>query len=493
MRRVVGLVAAAGIALGAVLVWNALGFTPRALTVAPPAPLAVAPGVAGRHAAAIRFRTVSSQEPAAFDPAPFAALREHLAQTYPRVHAALARELVAGASLLYTWPGRDAAAPPLLLLAHQDVVPVDPATEAAWTHPAFAGDVADGFVWGRGAIDDKLGLTGVLEACEALLAAGFTPRRTILLAFGHDEEIGGRGGAAAIAERLASRGVRPALVLDEGLPVSVGLFPGVARPLALIGVAEKGYLTLELTVEATGGHSSRPPRDTAIGILARGIARLEAHPAPAALAGPVRQLLDAAGREMPFWSRLAVANLWLFGPLVVRRLEASPDTNALVRTTTAPTMLAAGVKENVLPVRARAVVNFRILPGDTVASTTEHARAAIDDARVRLAPLGATLSEPSPAAPTDGVVWQALTRAVGQVYPEAAVGASLVVGATDSRHYAGLTDRIYRFLPVWLTPADLPRVHGIDERVAVADVERAVRFYAQVIRNLDATPDAAPR
>src|SRR5438093_217598 len=292
--------------------------------------------VAEHLAAAIRFRTVSHQDPAEDDRAQFAGLRALLARTYPKVHRSLVRELVNGDGLLYTWKGADASAKPVLLMAHQDVVPVEPGTEATWAHPPFDGVIADGFVWGRGALDDKASLVFLMEAVESLLAEGFRPRQTVYLASGFDEEVGGLQGAARIAALLATRGVRLGYVLDEGLLVSQGVVPDVQEPVASIGIAEKGYVSVELVAETEGGHSSRPPPETAIGVLAAALDRLQRRPMPARLRGAPRREMQALAAHMPFRQRVMLSNLWLFGPLVVRALEKTPTTNALVRTTLAP-------------------------------------------------------------------------------------------------------------------------------------------------------------
>ena len=311
----------------------------------------------------------------------------------------------------------------MLLLAHQDVVPVAAGEETGWTHPPFAGVVADGHVWGRGALDDKASLVAILEAVERLAASGRAPRRAILLAFGHDEEVGGERGAARIAERLAERGVAPEFVLDEGMAVLADGVPGVRGLVALVGIAEKGSVTLDLEVEAEGGHSSMPPRQTAIGILAAAVARLEASPMPARLAGPARLMLEGLAPEMGFGSRLAVANLWLFRRPLERRLAASPAGNALLRTTTAATLVEGGVKENVLPRSARAAVNFRLLPGDSIRSVIEHARRAIADPRVAVKVRGGFAAEASPVAPVETAGFEAIRRSIAEVFPGAAVAA----------------------------------------------------------------------
>ena len=345
----------------------------------------------------------------------------------------------------------------------------------------FGGRVSDGYVWVRGAIDNKSAVVGTLEAVDMLLQEGFRPRRTVLLAFGHDEETGGQRGAAAIAALLRERGIDLELVLDEGGVIGEGLLPGVAGPVALVGVAEKGFATVELTVEVPGGHSSLPPRQSAAGVLSAAITRLEAGQMPARLEGPVRQMFERLAPAFPFPERALFSNLWLGAGLVARRLEGSPTTNAMVRTTTAVTMIHAGTKDNVLPSHARAVVNCRILPGDTVSSVVRHVRRTIDDERIKLKVTGRFTAEPSGASSPESETWRRLERAIVTVTPEARVTPYLVVVATDARHYAGLTANVFRFLPLRLTPSDLARMHGLDERVAIHDYETAVRTYRQVL------------
>jgi carboxypeptidase PM20D1 len=442
------------------------------------------PSKAAEHlAAAIRFKTVSHQDPSEDDRTQFAALRSFLERTYPKVHRSLARELVNGDGLLYTWKGTDGSAKPVLLMAHQDVVPIEPGTEAAWTHPPFDGVIADGFVWGRGAIDDKGSLIFLMEAAESLLGEGFRPRETTYIASGFDEEVGGFEGAKKIAALLEGRGVHLGYVLDEGRSVTQGVIPDVTEPIASIGIAEKGYLSLELTIEMEGGHSSRPPAETSIGVLAAAIDRVEHRQMPARLSGAPRRELQMLAPYMPAARRWALSNLWLFGPFVVRTLASNPTTNAVVRTTTAPTIFQAGVKENVLPSKARAVVNFRILQGDSVASVIAHVREVVDDERIKVTKLERTLSEPSPESSTEVPAYRLLQRTIHEVYPDAAVIApSLVVGATDSRHFAAVADDVYRFMPLRIGPADLKRVHGTDERFEVRQIGPAVDFYRRLLR-----------
>jgi carboxypeptidase PM20D1 len=471
--------------LSGVLVIRTARFTSRQLQVAPAQAIAVdRDGAARRLAEAIRFQTVSYQDPAEPSVREFDRFHAFLTRLFPRLHRRLTKENVNAHSLLYTWQGKEARLKPMLLMGHMDVVPVDAATEKHWTHPPFSGQIAGGYIWGRGTMDDKVSVLGILEAVEYLLSVDFQPQRTIYLAFGHDEEIGGANGAGKIAELLRGRSVELEFVLDEGMNIVDGVIPGIAAPAALVGIAEKGYLSLDLSVETAGGHSSIPPAETAIGIVSRALQKLEATLFPARLSGPTRQMLEFLGPEMAWAKRLALANLWLFDPLVRKQLADSPLTNAAIRTTLAPTLFHAGVKENVLPTQASAVVNLRILPGDTIAGATEHVRTTIDDPRVKITPLPIRV-EPSAVSDIEVASFQLINQTIRQTIPNALVAPALLVAATDSRHYAGLTKNIYRFLPITLRSGDARRYHGIDERIALEDYERCVRFYAQLIRNSD--------
>lgn len=489
-RRVVRVLLGLGLAIAAlagVLVVRAVRMPSR--QPPPPAgvtPLALPPEaeLAAHLAGALRLATVSG--PAGpVDPRAFLALHGYLEATFPRVHQALRREIVGDYSLLYTWAGSEPALPPLLLLAHLDVVPAEVTAATRWAHPPFAGEIADGFVWGRGAMDDKLAAVTLLEAAEHLLASGFQPRRTILLAFGHDEEISGERGAARIAALLGGRGVRAALVLDEGMAITEGIVDGIARPVALVGVAEKGFADIVVSARVLGGHSSMPPASTAVGVLARAIAAIEAAPMPARLDGAARQMLEYLAPEMAFGRRVLMANLWLLAPVVERVLAGAPSGNALVRTTLAPTMLAGSDRSNALPARASATVNVRILPGDTVDDVLTHLRKVVGDPRVTIEATGEPVGA-SAISPSDDALFAQLVTTILEVAPGAVVAPGLVLGTTDSKHYARLSDHVYRFSPMRVGPADLPRLHGVDERVAVADLRRAVEFYARLMARLGA-------
>ena len=486
IKRIALAMLALVVALALVLLGNTLRQGSKQLEVAALPKLAVdANAVAASLAQAVRARTVSGLPDAqAQYVAALEQLQQHLRQRYPRVHAELEREVVGGHSLLYTWRGSDPKARPIALMAHQDVVPIAPGTEQLWKQPPFAGVIEGGIVWGRGTLDDKSNLVTELEAVERLLAEGFKPRRTVYLAFGHDEEVGGEAGAEGIVKLLRQRGVRLEYALDEGLVVTEGVLPGLAKPLALIGLAEKGSVSVQLTAIAPPGHSSMPPPQpgaTAIGMLSAALERLDRHPMPGGIQGAAAAMFDAIAPELPFAQRLAMSNLWLLRPVVERTLSKGNATNAMMRTTTAMTILSAGNKENVLPGRAEAVVNFRILPGDSSQQVIEHVRRVIADERIEVNALAGSF-EPSRLNSPDAASFRTIERAVREVFPDALVAPGLMLAASDSRHFDAVADATYRFMPIRFKPEDLARPHGTDERIAVDQLPDMVRFYHRLLQ-----------
>ena len=453
----------------------------RQARVTPAPSVAISEGAVERLAGAIRIPTISSEDSATFGADAFRTMHAYLQDAFPRVHAQLRRETVGTHGLLYTWQGVDSSLKPMLLIGHMDVVPIESGSEDEWTHDPFSGRVADGFIWGRGSIDNKSAVLGTLEAVEMLLEEGFRPARTVYLAYGHDEEVGGTAGAREIAALLTRRGVQLEMVLDEGGVIADGVFDGIDRPVALVGVAEKGFVTIELSARVAGGHSSLPPAQTAIGLVSAAVARVEAQPMRPRLAGATRQLFDRIGPRFTTLPRALFANLWLTGPLVISRLEKSPATNAMVRTTTVPTIVQAGTKDNVLPSYARAVINVRILPGDSIATVVEHLRKVIDDDRIEITRAGRFFAEPSAESSAESASFRRLERSIRRITPDAIVAPYLVVVATDARYYSGLSRNIFRFLPLRLTSRDLERLHGVDERIGISAYESAVRTYRQLV------------
>ncbi len=489
MRRVLLVLFSAVAILLAVMVARTLRLpaAPPPVEDAGPAITLAPDEAAARLAGAVRFPTVSYAPAAPIDTAAFLGLHQYLADQFPGVATTLRREVVGGLSLLYTWVGADSTLDPVVLMGHLDVVPVPESGLADWRHAPFAGDLADGYVWGRGTMDDKVTVLAILEAVEGLIRDGYRPPRTVVLAFGHDEEVGGLYGARAIVNLLVSRGVRPALVLDEGGVIAENTIPGLPGRAAIVGIAEKGYVSFRLTARAEGGHSSMPPGRTAVGTLSQAITALEASPFPSSLSGPTEQMLAAMAPYLPFSRRMALANLWLTRPFVIGMLQGSPLGAALLHTTTSPTMLSAGVKDNVLPPEATAVVNFRIFPGETVGSVRERVERVINDSAVTVAALDSAGVDPSPVSEVGSPAWNLIDRSIRQMAPGERIPVLpyLVMGGTDAKYWSAHSDRVFRFLAVPLRDGDVPRIHGVNERVAVDDYSTAIAFFARLLRGLD--------
>jgi len=440
-----------------------------------------------RLRALIRIPTVSRADESQVDAEVFARFRAELARLYPRVHA-LGPELVAGGSLLFRWPGRDPqGGEPAVLMAHYDVVPADdgPAGGVGWTHPAFAselvGDGAEQRIWGRGAIDDKGMLCAILEAVEDALAAGVRPARDVYLSLGHNEETQGAG-AAAIVDLLDSRGVRAGLVIDEGGAIVEGLLPGVVGPIAMIGLSEKGVAGVELIVEKRGGHAATPAPNGATAVLARAILRLEAHPSRVSLPEPSIAMLQAVS------ARASGPRGWLYrharalrGPLARAMARSGPEQAAVVRTTRAVTRLSGSAGDNVLAERATAMVNVRIATGSTVEQAVADIRAVVGDkVRVRLV-YG---SDPPPVSRREGPAWEALTRAIADVFPHTIPSPFIMIQASDARYFSRISDAVYRFLPFDLTAGEREALHAIDESIRVSTYLGGIRFFRRLIDEL---------
>lgn len=443
------------------------------------APVAIDNARAAQHLSeAIRFQTVSHQEKAEDQVAEWEKLHAWLQTTYPAAHAAMTREIVAGRTLIYTWPGSDPKLAPVVLMAHQDVVPVTPGTEDDWKHPPFEGVIADGAVWGRGAIDDKGSLITLFEGLEALASQGFKPRRTVIIVSGHDEEAGGSGAQAAAA-LFQSRGIKAQFVLDEGMAI-ISDNPITGGPAALIGIAEKGYATLMVTAEAVGGHSSAPPADSGgVLTLAKAVTRIAEAQFPMKLDGPGGAMMETLAPQGPFAIRMAMANRWLFEPLIIRQAAANPSGAALLHTTIAPTMLKGSPKENVLPQDATAWINYRIAPGDTSDTVLARAKDAVGDLPVTYA-WSRRPNEPSPVSSTTSEAWKTIAALAGET-AKAPVAPSLVTAGTDSRYLVGVASDIYRFQPMVFSLETIKMIHGTNEHMTLENLDRAVQFYARLI------------
>jgi carboxypeptidase PM20D1 len=435
---------------------------------------------AERLSASIKFKTIFNEDKSKVDYEPFARLQEYLEETYPLVHSKLERKIINNYGLLYTWKGSDTQKKPILLLAHQDVVP---ASGEGWKYPPFSGTIADGYIWGRGTLDDKCTVLGMLEALEYLLKEGWQPSRTVCLASGFDEEITGMEGAGQIAKYLKDQGQQFEYITDEGFLIISGAIPGIKGPVALIGIAEKGYLNLELSAESEGGHSSMPPQQTTAGIIAAAVDKLEKNPFPGKFTGgPAGQMFEYLGPEMSTLYKTIFANTWLLDPVIQGILSASPSTDATLRTTTAPTMLQGSDRENVLPKRSQAVVNFRLFPGDTIESVVKRINTVINDPRVKVTVLPGA-NEASPVTPTDSWAFQTFSRTIHEVFPETVFAPGMTNSASDATRYIGLSPNILRFLPQRFTDEDLAMLHGTNEKILLSNYGEMISFYIQLIKN----------
>ncbi|TXK51911.1 M20/M25/M40 family metallo-hydrolase [Pontibacter qinzhouensis] len=432
---------------------------------------------------AIKFKTISDTEDKNTFADEFIALHDYLENAFKELHSRLTREIINKQSLLYTWPGTDPELKPVLLSAHIDVVPVEAVSMDEWEQEAFSGIITNGHIWGRGALDDKYRVIAIMEAVEQLLLNGYMPERTILLAFGHDEEIGGNEGAGAISELLQERYQQLEAVFDEGLAVTKGIFPGIEEPIAFIGTASKGSANFRLTVKGDGGHSSIPPNETPISILSQAIVNINNNPFKAHITPSTKETLEILSNRLGGKSKFAMQHFGLFKGTIKKQLSKNMATDALIRTKASPTIIQAGEKENVLPRVAQAIVNVRLLTGETEESARAHLVKAISDERVEVAGYG-TYSPPSAVAKTDTWVYQALKNTIETLFPEALVVPALFPGGTDARHYASLTDNIFRFAPQLVTPDDATRVHNVNERIALSVFDGCIDFYNLLIRQV---------
>lgn len=431
-------------------------------------------GVVSRFSTAIQFQTISHDDRSKFDPEPFIALHNHMETSFPLVHSQAEKTVINDYSLIYHLPGSDSTLKPVLFMGHMDVVPVDENTIDQWQEDPFGGAVEEGVIWGRGTIDDKVSVFALMESMELFLKTGETPKRSIYFAFGHDEEIGGGEGAQSIAKHFESLGLRFEYVLDEGGLVTNGMLQGVNAPVAMVGVAEKGFLNLRLVVEDEGGHSSQPPNHTAVGVVSKAVVALENNQFPADMRF-LQMTFDAIGYYTEYMTRLPMSNLWLLSPVVENMLLSAPSTAASLRTTTAATMMEGSSKSNILPTQANAVVNFRLLPGTSINDVVAHAHNTIDDPRVKIEPFMG--SEASPISSIDTFGYRMISRNIRRLDSDILVAPYLVQGGTDSKYFYGLSDNVYRFMFIRLNPESFKRFHGVNEQIPVSDYLEAIQFY----------------
>ena len=478
MKRILLLFLVGVLILFCVLLFNTFQFESKQLLIESNPSPEVSTSSIRNFQEAIRFKTISNSDPSLFDSAQFFGFHRFLKTTYPTVHSRLSREVVANYSLLYKWEGKDPGLDPIVLMAHQDVVPIEEATKTMWSVDPFAGEIKDNYIWGRGTADDKVNLISIMEAAEKLLIENYQPERTIYFAFGHDEELGGTG-AQAIVVLMKSRNIVPEMVLDEGGIITKDKVPGMTKPVALIGTSEKGYLSLQLTAEKNGGHSSMPESETSIDILAKALIRLREHPFDPGFSPSTQGFMEHIGPEMPFFKKVIFANRWLFKGIIIGIYEKSGSGNALVRTTIAPTILKAGVKDNVIPTIAQATVNFRLLPGDSSSGVMERVKKVIDDDRVTVSPFNNFKGEPSTITSENSFAYRKADEIAKKTFPNTITTPFLMIGGTDSRHFSEISSGIIKFSPI----TDPIGFHGIDERVSLDSYTSALWFYEQLMRD----------
>ncbi|KAF1628018.1 N-fatty-acyl-amino acid synthase/hydrolase PM20D1, partial [Eudyptes filholi] len=434
---------------------------------------------------AIKIPTVSVS-PEDLNTTAMAEFGNYIREVFPAVFSSkfIQHEIVGKYSHLFTVQGSNPEMMPYMLLAHMDVVPAPP---EGWDFPPFSAAEHEGFIYGRGTLDNKNSAIGILQALEFLLRRNYRPRRSFYVGIGHDEEVFGQKGAMKIAALLEARGVKLSFLLDEGSAILDGIIAGVKKPVAVIAITEKGSITLNFTVEKEPGHSSFPPTETSIGILAAAMSRLEQNPLRNLFGhGPELMTMEHLASEFRFPLNLIMSNLWLFSPIVSRVLAWKPSTNALIRTTTAVTMFNAGIKINVIPSSAKATVNFRIHSAEKATEVLEMVKNAVADDRVKIDVVEAF--DPLPISPWDDQTFgvHILQRTILDTFSDVdSVVPGTCIGNTDSRHFTNVTNAIYRFNPLLLKSDDLPRIHGLNERISVENYEKQIKFLFQLIKNCD--------
>lgn len=432
--------------------------------------------------AAIRCRTISTVDPTDTDWAEFDKLHRLLEESYPLVHAKLKKEVIGRANLLYFWEGKNPDLDPIALIGHQDVVPIASGTLDEWTHPPFDAVEADGFIWGRGALDMKNHTVGVLESVETLLEDGYEPERSVYLMFGENEEIvaSKNSGAHLMAEELKKRGVHLDSLLDEGGEVIPMKVPGVIdKDIVGVGIAEKGYADYRITVNGKGGHSSAPPVHSSLGKLAKAIEKIENHQFKAEINPIMNGMFDQLFVNVSYGVRLLTCHKTVMKPLALQVMKHIPEAASFVRSTTAVTMASASPQANVLPKKSTATINFRIMPGMTIADVGEHLKKCIGKG-VEVELLGG--NEPSNISPTDSRAF----KAIESVYAggKNVVIPYLVMGGTDSRHYQDVCENIYKYSPFRLGLDLVVTMHNVDERIPVATMPDGITFFKRYIKAL---------
>lgn len=451
-------------------------FTSESIAVESVQPIEVPERAIARFQKSLTYRTISYFEEEQRDTAEFLRFHQFLADSYPMVDSVLEKKIF-NYSILYKWKGTDESKKGIVLMGHFDVVPVDTSTMDKWEALPFSGDLKEDKIFGRGAMDDKVNVISWMETIEILMEEEFQPQQDIYFSFGHDEEVGGDRGAKLIADYLEEQGADISFALDEGgFIAEAGMLEGLGKPLAMINTAEKGYVSYRLTINTPGGHSSAPPANNTIGSLAKAIVLLEENQFDYEMVPLLETQISRIGPHFSdFKAKMAFANTWLFGEKILEGLNA--------HTTTAPTMIAGGVKDNVIPTEASVVVNFRIMPGETAENVKEHIVKLINDDRISVEVLTQS-TEPSSFSETNSDSFKLIERTIYQLFPDVVVSPGLLGGGTDSKHFQSVADNVYRFYPTRINPENKGGFHGNNEHITVANYFETIQFNYQLMKNL---------
>lgn len=474
IKRIFFLLFLAMLLFVAVLLIKTVTFSADVMQVEKITPVTVSDQAVLHLQQAIQLPTISTEKDQVADTVPFVRFGEFLQSNYPLVDSLLEKKAF-NYSWLYKWQGSASSLAPVVLMGHLDVVPVDSATIDQWEAPPFSGAIKNGKIYGRGSMDDKINVVAIMEACEMLLKQGYSPKRTIYFAFGHDEEVGGENGARLMAEYLGSQGIRPEFVLDEGGFIADGMIDGIDKSLALINTGEKGYASFKIAIRTSGGHSSNPPTDNTIGSLAKAITELEANQFSYRMIPVVEEQIKRVGPYFEFGKKIAFANTWLLGKPILQALNA--------HTTIAPTILEGGVKDNVIPTQASVVVNFRIMPGETVADVRKHIESVIADDRISIESVGDE-NEPSRVSDHNTPSFQLIEKTIRQLHDDIVVSPGLLGAGTDSKHFLPICDNVYRFFPNRVNPSNVSGFHGSNEHMSVSNYYETIQFIHQLMLNL---------